>query len=400
MSAAEKAYAAAVEEIARVKREGRRELHLSMGRFRELKKIPEEVCTIPELRSVDLSHTRVADLTPLREHATLQILLLEYTKVKRLSTIEGLTRLRTLSLYGSSVVNIETLSGFVDLTSLFIGQTRVEDLSPISGLASLRDLILNRSLVADMRPLRSLSKLTAAEQFSPGLVYSDAAACKADVELMRLSGIKSNAERARETLAYLNTLPPWPEPYLPKARPDGKPPEWIGGAPSAPPAVRTAEAQIRALLRHATITRVSAASFAAQITEALQGVPATHGNQLAPVLQVMLEVRDVLETIARDRADAQSEETLLRLRIAHLETVVDKLTTQLADAEKAREAAELLAQKDGFMASYRKSLGTAAGVGTIGLIGVGVPTAAIYFLGAEHPLVQAFLTVTGRLPKS
>jgi hypothetical protein len=97
--------------------------------------------------------------------------------------------------------------------------------------------------------------------------------------------------------------------------------------------------------------------------------------------------------------DERHEEQNLRLRIAQLEAVVERLTAELLDAEAARIAAEALAKKEGFVASFRKASGTAAGAGTIALIGVGVPTAAVYFLGADHPLVQAFLTVVGRLPK-
>ncbi|ETD87512.1 hypothetical protein U716_00710 [Rhodobacter capsulatus B6] len=61
-----------------------------------------------------------------------------------------------------------------------------------------------------------------------GVEFSDCEATRRDAELTRLSDIDDDTIRTRETLAYLNTLPPWPEPYLPKARPDGKPPEWIG----------------------------------------------------------------------------------------------------------------------------------------------------------------------------
>ena len=79
--------------------------------------------------------------------------------------------------------------------------------------------------------------------------------------------------------------------------------------------------------------------------------------------------------------------------------MVAKLTGQLADAEKAVAAAQGLAAKDGFWANFKKSAGLATGAGAIGLIGVGVPSAAVYFMGAEHPVVRSFLTVLGRLPK-
>jgi NaMN:DMB phosphoribosyltransferase len=58
-----------------------------------------------------------------------------------------------------------------------------------------------------------------------------------------------------------------------------------------------------------------------------------------------------------------------------------------------------LAKKDGVLASYRKSLGTSAGIATTGIILGGASTAAVYFLGAEHPLVKDFLTAVTRYLK-
>jgi uncharacterized small protein (DUF1192 family) len=165
------------------------------------------------------------------------------------------------------------------------------------------------------------------------------------------------------------------------------------------PALLTAEAQIGALLRYAAVTRVTAAQLSEQIASALRDLPATEGNQLPPVLQLMSEFGEVLSLLGGTRLDERHEERNLRLRIAQLEAVVERLTGELREADAARTAAEALAQKDGFAASFRKASGTAAGAGTVALIGVGVPTAAVYFLGADHPLVQAFLTVVGRLPK-
>jgi len=44
-----------------------------------------------------------------------------------------------------------------------------------------------------------------------------------------LSKIENDSERTRKTLAYLRSLPPWPEPYTPAATPDGSTPKPIGG---------------------------------------------------------------------------------------------------------------------------------------------------------------------------
>jgi uncharacterized small protein (DUF1192 family) len=167
------------------------------------------------------------------------------------------------------------------------------------------------------------------------------------------------------------------------------------------PAVLTSQAQIGQLLRHALVTRVTAGTLAEQIEEALRDVPATEGNRLPEPLQTMQEVAEVLRNLAPDRAPdpAVLREPELRLRIAHLEALVERLTAQLRNETAARQAAEAMAAKDGFVANYRKELAKAAAWGTIPIISVGVPTAAVYFLGASHPLVEAFLTVMGRPPR-
>jgi internalin A len=48
------------------------------------------------------------------------------------------------------------------------------------------------------------------------------------------SSSRSSLEIVIETLAYLRSLPPWPEPYTPAATPDGSPPQPIGAIPVAP----------------------------------------------------------------------------------------------------------------------------------------------------------------------
>ncbi len=165
-------------------------------------------------------------------------------------------------------------------------------------------------------------------------------------------------------------------------------------------AVKTAASQIAARLQNALLTRITADQFADQIETALHGVPAIHGNELAPPLQTMAEVALVLRHLA-NRAPTDNEileKAALKLRIAQLETLVDRLALQLADEQQAHEATKALATKDGFWKSYRNSAGTAAGVAGVSVVAVGVPAAAVYFLGIDHPAVQAVLTVLGRLP--
>lgn len=73
-------------------------------------------------------------------------------------------------------------------------------------------------MVKDLRPVLRLKKIKAGS--FGGLTFRDTPATAQDSELVRLAEISDSAARGRRTLAYLATLPIWPEPYIPNARPD------------------------------------------------------------------------------------------------------------------------------------------------------------------------------------
>ena len=102
--------------------------------------------------------------------------------------------------------------------------------------------MLDEGQVADLRPIRGLAALGTNRE--PGLGFRDTPATRADGTLARLAGIEDPEDRARETLAYLNTLPPWPEPYTPSERPDGQPPQPVGQRVPEVPAPQPAPLQV------------------------------------------------------------------------------------------------------------------------------------------------------------
>ncbi|MTJ03540.1 MAG: leucine-rich repeat domain-containing protein [Sediminimonas qiaohouensis] len=291
-----------------------------------------------------------------------------------------------------------------NLEVLDLSQTQVADITPLQGLAKLKGLDLTRTQVADLRPIADLPKLGSGP--SRGLSFANTPAARATPELTRLSEIEDSKDRTRETLAYLKALPPWPEP-LPWEAATSSAADTEKPTP-APPEVRTAQSHIAFLLNHAAVSQTSAKTTAAQIRFALRDVPATHGNQLSPVLETMADVATVLERLAAGplSPDTPDRERKLTARIAQLEAQIETLTGQLSDETLAREAAEELlkaaerhAGENGFWSNYKSAAGKTAGAGTAALVGIAAPTTLVYFLGADHPLIQAFLTVTGRLPK-
>lgn len=363
---------------------------------------------LTELWEIWLNGTNISSISQLGNLKNLKMLRLPGERINDYSPLINAPALVFLGIHGSKLIDLSPIASVSQIKGLFLSHSALTDISMIGKLTKLEGLWLDETMVTDLRPLLNLQSLYAKQGaliagkttiVNRGITFENTPATKRDARLDEISKINDNQERINQTLAYLRTLPPWPEPYTPAATPDGSPPQPIG---EVPPRVQTAKAQIQHLMRNALLTRVSARQFADQIDDALLGVPATNGNQLPEPLQSMAEMADTLRALSEPEAPAFDplDRAKLELRIAQLEAIVVKLTAQLADEKSAREAAEALAKNNGFFQSYKKGAGLAAGAASISLVTIGVPTAVVYLLGVEHPLVQAFLTVIGRLPKS
>jgi hypothetical protein len=250
MSAADDAYAAAVKEIRRVREMGRDALILDDEPYRVLNQIPDAVADLQNLRRLILTQTAVADLAPLAGLTKLQSLSLNQTAVADLAPLARLTKLQSLRLTQTTVADLAPLARLTKLQSLRLTQTAVADLAPLAsltalqilllngtdiadlaplaGLVNIQDLTLDGTQVIDLRPVKGLAKL--GTNRAPGLSFISTPATVHDARLAELAAINDTKVRAQETRAYLNTLPPWPQPYLPKARPNGQPPQPIGRA--------------------------------------------------------------------------------------------------------------------------------------------------------------------------
>jgi soluble cytochrome b562 len=166
MSDAQKVYKAAERKIAKARKRGDTELSFNSTTFHALDRLPPEIGTLDSLERLLLEGTRIADTASLTD----------------------LENLQRLDLEG----------------------TQVADIAPLQGLENLQMLLLNGTRVADLRPLADLPRL--GDGAIGGLYFADTPAARVTPELTRLSQIVDNQERTRETLAYLKTLPPWPDP--------------------------------------------------------------------------------------------------------------------------------------------------------------------------------------------
>lgn len=199
---------------------GLRRLSLSKSAVTDL----GPVARLVALETLYLKQTAVTDLAPIAGLIMLRRLALNQTAITDLAPIASLFRLEFLSLSKSAITDLTPISGLSSLRSLHMRQTLVTDLSPIAKLAGLQQISLDNAKVADLRPIIHLDKLGTAPM---GLTYKRTMAAETDGELARLAEIKNHADRARQTLAYLATLPPWPEPLPwvpPQPAPENAPP--------------------------------------------------------------------------------------------------------------------------------------------------------------------------------
>ena len=169
------------ERIHRAINEGEDRLDLSGTMFAGRSEIPPEIVDIPGLRSVNLSNTEIADLSPLSNISTLEelrlsrtrvtdlapivnlqglkVLILSGTPVGSLRAVQYLNRLEHLDLEGTKITRISALHRMDRLERLTLANTAVSDITPLNGCTGLRHLWLDGTEVSHIYPLEGLRRL-------------------------------------------------------------------------------------------------------------------------------------------------------------------------------------------------------------------------------------------------
>ena len=132
---------------------------LDLSWIRALDRLPAEIAELHELRELDISWTRVADLAPLWGLTNLQSLACWDTQVADLAPLRGLANLQSLYCSGTSVADLAPLAGLHGLKRLICPGTPVADLSPLQGLANFHSLNCASTQVTDLAPLAGLHGL-------------------------------------------------------------------------------------------------------------------------------------------------------------------------------------------------------------------------------------------------
>ena len=110
------------------------------------------------------------------------------------------------------MTDLAPLKELAALKRLYLKGTRVADILVLSGLNALTDLSIDATNVLDLRPILPLTHLGDGER--DGLSFENTPAARSSAELTRLSDVADGnfGKCARDTLTYLRTLPPYPDP--------------------------------------------------------------------------------------------------------------------------------------------------------------------------------------------
>ncbi|MGF1635996.1 MAG: leucine-rich repeat domain-containing protein [Cyclobacteriaceae bacterium] len=112
------------------------------------------------IKVLDLSFTSISDLSPLENFDKLERIYLHNTVVDDLEPLSYVSTLRELYLFNSNVSDLTFASELKELRRINFSNTTVADLKPLSGLKELEKLDFENTLVSDLSPLADLQNLT------------------------------------------------------------------------------------------------------------------------------------------------------------------------------------------------------------------------------------------------
>ena len=129
------------------------QVNLSKTLVRDLSKLPTHMTV------VDLSDTRVSDLSALKDWSRIESLNLSNTAVTDLSSLPPMPTLRMLDLSGTQIKSIKGLEQLFNLEELKLSKTNIRDISPLRSLFRLEKLHLDETNVVEISAIKGLQRL-------------------------------------------------------------------------------------------------------------------------------------------------------------------------------------------------------------------------------------------------
>lgn len=169
-----------LEEYQKTKRENVLFLDLSK---QNIKKIPDDLKKMINLKALDLSENPDIDLNGIGEFKNLQVLFINNCKLSKISDeiehltglfylninnnsisiinerIEQLNKIVRLELSNNKIIDISVLNNLINLIDLRLMENQIFDISPIENLNSLIKLDLSYNQISDISFLKNLNKI-------------------------------------------------------------------------------------------------------------------------------------------------------------------------------------------------------------------------------------------------
>lgn len=132
-----------------------RKLNISGTKVRDLSSIRN----LTRLEVLNCSYTPINSLAPLQYATSLRELIAHHTFLQNLDAFQHFKDLRILHLAYTPLLSIANLEGCPKLEELDLSYTRTRDLSPLAKANQLQNLKLTGSPIMDITPISSLAKL-------------------------------------------------------------------------------------------------------------------------------------------------------------------------------------------------------------------------------------------------
>ncbi len=110
------------------------------------------------LEYLDLSNTKLTNVSSLASLKNLRVLYLYKNSIKDISPLKGLTKLEVLSINSNKVSNISALAGMTNLMELYMRENTITDYSPVTKLKNLNILYLKGNKLTNYTKLQTIKK--------------------------------------------------------------------------------------------------------------------------------------------------------------------------------------------------------------------------------------------------
>lgn len=123
---------------------------------------------------LNIAATAVTDLSVVPTYQALEALDISGTPISSIALLEGMTHLKELNISNTAIQDLTPAAGFITLEEFNFSGTRVTDLTPIQSLKSLKILVFDSTEIRNLSPLKDLTNLQTVSCNNSGVKQQEA----------------------------------------------------------------------------------------------------------------------------------------------------------------------------------------------------------------------------------